>query len=360
MIVSEPADQNGLTWEASLYEHSASAGMESGGEKAYDERGAFMARRLSAQSWLQRVDLATLRLFVATCETGSIAGGGEREHVAASAVSKRITDLEHLCDTALLDRGARGVVPTPAGETLLHHARAVMVDLARLRMDMGEYARGVRGVIRMVANLSAIMQFLPEDLGSFLAQHAHIRVDLQERTSADVKREVIAGRADLGVCSGIVAPDQELQVRPYREDKLVLVVPAGHALARRPMVAFAEALSYDQIGLPSGSAVHAALEAASAEAGLPYRLRMRVEGLETMCRMIQNGLGVGVMPDKAFGFLSSMGLLVAIPLSDIWAVRPIVVVARDFARLSPAARLLVDHLHKGGPAGQGEVQPGKR
>ena len=144
----------------------------------------------------RRLDLTSMQLFVAVCEEGSIARAAQREHLAASAVSKRLSDLESSVDTALLYRHARGVDLTPAGETFLHHARTVLFNMDRLQVDLDEYAAGIKGHVRVHANISAIVQFLPEDLAGFSAAHPQIKIDLQEHVSTDIARAVAEiGRA---------------------------------------------------------------------------------------------------------------------------------------------------------------------
>jgi DNA-binding transcriptional LysR family regulator len=128
----------------------------------------------SERSFARRIDLTSLQLFVAVCELGSIGRAAEREFIAASAVSKRLSDLEAV-DTQLLYRHSRGVRLTPAGESLLHHARTVLYGLERMQGELSEYADGVRGHVRMHANISAIVQFLPEDLGAFAREHSRSR-----------------------------------------------------------------------------------------------------------------------------------------------------------------------------------------
>ena len=108
---------------------------------------------------------------MAVCELGSIGRAAEREFIAASAVSKRLSDLEATLETPLLYRHTRGVDLTPAGESLLHHARSVLFSLEKMQAELSEYADGVRGHVRIHANISAIVQFLPEDLGAFTREH---------------------------------------------------------------------------------------------------------------------------------------------------------------------------------------------
>lgn len=309
----------------------------------------------SDRNFARRVDLTSLQLFVAVCELGSIGRAAEREFIAASAVSKRLSDLEATLETPLLYRHTRGVDLTPAGESLLHHARSVLFGLEKMQAELSEYADGVRGHVRIHASISAVVQFLPEDLGSFIRQHGEVKIDLEEHLSTEVARAVQEGAADLGVCNtgglGRTALG-ELQTLPYRQDRLVLVMPHGHALQGQDAVPFVDTLAFDHVGLHANSSIYLSMHQAAQQAGRVIRLRIRVSGLDTMCRMIDNGLGVGVMPHRAFELVRGAGDLACVPLADAWATRRIELLARDFSTLPVTARLLVDHLH-----GQAGAEP---
>ena len=298
----------------------------------------------SERSFARRIDLTSLQLFVAVCELGSIGRAAEREFLAASAISKRLSDLETAVDTALLYRHSRGVTLTPAGESLLHHARTVLFGLERMQGELSEYAEGVRGHVRVHANISAIFQFLPEDLGTFARMHSQIKIDLQEHLSPEVLHAVQEGATDLGICNTGSHGASALQSRPYRTDRLVLVVPQGHTLSARDAIHFEEVLDWDIIGLHAGSSISLSMRAAAATAGRPLRQRIQVTGLDAMCRMIDNGLGIGLLPDRAFALMHGIGRLQAVPLQDAWAQRELRLVARDFDALPVTARLLAEHL----------------
>ena len=299
---------------------------------------ATRARHLARQ-----LDLTSLALFVAVAEEGSIARAAEREAIAASAVSKRVAELEGVVGTALLERQARGVRLTPAGHSLLQHARGVLHGVQKMRNDLREYAQGVRGSVRVHASMSAIVQFLPEDLGRFVRTHAQVKIDLEEHLSSDVERAVAEGAADFGICHASRAPGA-LQVRPYRHDQLALIAPPALFRKTPATIDFAETLGFDHVGLHAGSSIALAMHHAAAEAGGTVRLRFRVTGLDAMCRMIAGGLGVGVMPKRAFELIHGRSDLRCIPLRDAWAARQISLVARDFDSLPATAQALVTHL----------------
>lgn len=295
------------------------------------------------RSFTRRLDLTSLQLFVAVCELGSIGRAAEREFIAASAISKRLSDLEAALGAPLLYRRPRGVELTPAGETFLHHARSVLFSLDRMQGELSEFAQGVRGHVRIHANLSAIMQFLPDDLAGFTSLHPQVKLDLEEHVSSEVVRAVRDGDADIGICNA-PGPVDDLQSRRYRQDRLVVAVPRRHALAAQRAVWYEETLDHDQIGLQGNSALDLAMRRAAAAAGKDIQLRIRVTGLDALCRMVHNGLGIGLIPDRAFALLQGVGDLQAVPLRDDWAVRDIDLLARDFSSLPVTARLLVDHL----------------
>ena len=301
----------------------------------------------SERSFARRIDLTSLQLFVAVCELGSIGRAAEREYIAASAVSKRLSDLEAAVDTALLYRHSRGVTLTPAGESLLHHARNVLYGLERMQGELSEYADGVRGHVRMHATISSIVQFLPEDLGSFAREHSQIKIDLQEHLSADVLQAVHEGTADIGICNMGQTNPNGLQTRPYRADHLVLVAPEDHPLTERTAVSFEEVMDWDVVGLHGGSSISLAMRGAAARSGAALRQRIQVTSLDAMCRMIDNGLGVGLIPHRAFELMHGVGRLRSVPLTDPWAQRTLSLVARDFDALPVTSRLLVEHLGKG-------------
>jgi DNA-binding transcriptional LysR family regulator len=302
-----------------------------------------MTPKSSERNFARRIDLTSLQLFVAVCELGSIGKAAEREFIAASAVSKRLSDLEATLGTALLYRHTRGVGLTPAGESLLHHARSVLFSLEKMQGELSEYADGVRGHVRVHASISAIVQFLPEDLGAFIHTHPEVKIDLEEHLSTEVVRAVAEGAADLGICNTADGVG-ELQTLPYRTDKLVLIVPKGHILRAQAAIHFEASLDYDQVGLHTNSSIYIAMQQAAVKVGRTMKLRIHVTGLDAMCRMIHNGLGVGVMPQRAFELMHGVGELESIELLDDWALRHINLVARDFSTLPVTARLLVEHL----------------
>ncbi len=290
-----------------------------------------------------RFDLQTLKAFVSVVEEGSIAAAAAREHLVASGISKRIAELEREAGMALLYRQHKGVTPTPAGSALFHHAKQTLLHLKRIESDLSEYAQGVRGHVRIFANTSAIVQFLPEDLAAFLARHPEIKIDLEETTSWVIVEAVENGVADIGVCPGHV-PTAGLQVFPYHDDRLLVVTRAGHPLSKRKSVRLGDTLDYDHVGLHEGSSLHRSIAQAADALNRTVKLRIQVKGFDGLRRMVQAGHGVGILPEgSVLPYLKIMGLA-AVPLNEAWAQRRFQLCVRDLAALPVPARLLVESL----------------
>jgi DNA-binding transcriptional LysR family regulator len=290
-----------------------------------------------------RFDILTLQLFVAIVEEQSIAKAAEREHIAASAVSRRISDLESILKVELLMRHPKGIDLTPAGVALLRHARLILGNLVRMEAELTEYESGLRGLVRLVANKSAILQSLPDDLASFLAQHPMVRIDLEEGISPGIIEAIADNAADIGIFgANIPAPD--LQTFPYREDELVAVMPLRHPLASKASVRFADLIEYDFVCLEKGSSIETLCVRAAGGLGRQLKQRVRVSGFDALFRMVETGLGIGLVPWQIALGRARPGGVICIPLAEPWSRRRLSIAVRDLASLPVTARLLVEHL----------------
>src|SRR6202007_3488634 len=189
-----------------------------------------------------------LRLFLSVVEAGSITHGAERMHLAIAAASTRIRNMEAALGTPLLRRERQGVQPTPAGRTLVHHARMLLQQAERMHGELAQYAEGIKGQVRLLSNTTALTEFLPEPLSDFLASHPQVNIDLEERLSDEIVAAVAEGTADIGIVAG-TEDVTGLEVFPFRVDRFVLVTAARHPLAAKERIGFADALDYDFVGL---------------------------------------------------------------------------------------------------------------
>lgn len=291
-------------------------------------------------------DIDSLALFVRAAELHSLTKAAEASHIGAAAASRRIALLEHRFKTSLLERSPRGVELTPAGMSLLTHAKALLAQLNGMEADMSDHAAGRKGVLRILANTSAMTEFLPDDLVSFSRSHPDIRVMVAELWSPEIRSALLAGEADIGiVMEGI--PTDGLDSHPYRSDRLAAITPREHDLATRDDMKFDDVLDYDLIALESGSSMMRLLTEQAVVIEKPLRLRVQVRSFEVVCRMVQSGLGIGLLPFQAAKALAQSLDLVVRALPEGWAERNMLVCTKKDRVPNVSSNLLLDHLRAG-------------
>ena len=290
-----------------------------------------------------RFDLVDLQLFVAVAETRSITNGALRVHLALASASERIKGLEAAFGVTLLRRGRRGVELTPAGESLLDHARVVLHNVEAMRGDLAAFSRGVKATVRLLANTSGLSEYLPKALAAFLSQHPHISIDVEERESGEIANAILSGAAELGLAAEHTLPDSIERI-PFSEDRLVLVAARHDELANRRQVDFREVVERDFVGLIASSAFHAHVTGHAARLGVRLRFRARLNNFDAIGQMVAAGIGVAVMPDVAAKRCARSTKINVIRIRDTWSNRRLVICARSFKSLPRPVRQLADHL----------------
>jgi DNA-binding transcriptional LysR family regulator len=286
-------------------------------------------------------DLTDLRLFIFVAELKSLTRAAERMHLSLAAASNRMKELEARFGMRLLYRENKGVLLSPAGETLLGHAQQFMQQVERLKSDMQQYNNGIKGHIRIFANTTAVTEFMPQVLGAFLAAHPQVNVALEERLNQDIIRGVQEGTADIGIAAGPVQ-GQGLEIINFSTDRLVLATALGHPLAKAGSVSFAQTLEYPHVGLHEGSTLQHFLNRVVSDSGEHLNLRIQVRGFDAMCRMVEADVGIGILPQSA-GLRHSQSMKLAlVELSDPWAVRERSVIVQKLESLPVYARELVE------------------
>ncbi|MFN3437437.1 MAG: LysR family transcriptional regulator [Acidovorax sp.] len=291
---------------------------------------------------VSRLDFVTLKLFLAIVEEQSFSKAAERECIAASAVSKRIADLEIALHVQLLHRQRKGMQPTEAGEALLHYARSILRDVARLEGELADYAMGARGVVRVVASESSLMAFVPRALETFNAKHPNIRVDIRALVSSESILALLEGDADLGICWGPSAA-QGLDIVPCFIDRLMVVVPFTHPLSEFKNLRFSDIVDYEFIQQEAKSTVQALLERSAVELGRQLRTRIRTSSYDSACSMAQAGFGIAIVPDTYSLKFATTRTMAVIPLNEPWAARQFNLCTRESRDISGQTRILLNH-----------------
>ena len=295
---------------------------------------------------MKDLDLTSLRMFVAICDTRRIALVAESEGLVPSAISKRMDKLEAYIGTALLTQLGRGVEPTVAGLALAEQARTLLLDANRIVQDMQSHRAGATEIVRLTSTDSPAAGLLLDDFSDFLSQPAHRAIRFKLLAGKSRTAVVLAikdGSAHFGVLWDSVDLS-DFQTLPYRSDQLAVVTDRNHPLARHRQVMAAETMDFEHILISSGKVVVAMLQRTKALDLSKLSIRGEVDSFESAFRLVSAGNGICVAPVAVATKSAKHLSLAVIPLGDAWASRRYIIAYRDENALTPAARLLVHHL----------------
>jgi DNA-binding transcriptional LysR family regulator len=292
---------------------------------------------LTVQSLIRRVDLFTLRLFLAAIEEGQIGRAAFREHLAASAATKRIQDLEDLLGMKLFDRSARGVVPSAAGRIVEKYARAAIAAMEDLRRDLAELSEGVRGRVAIAAPGLMISQFVAREIRDFSQRFPAVEIVLLSGQNAEVLRALHEGEVDIAVFSHVEGAAYDgIESVECRNDRLVAVLPIGHPLAQEKSVTLEALLDQDLISLGEGTTVTSQLRHAALRIGRQPRIRYTVAAVDAARGLVSAGLGIALQPGSV-PYDDERDRVRTLPVDGPWAARSYRIGYLAARPLSPAA-----------------------
>ncbi|MGM8851877.1 LysR substrate-binding domain-containing protein [Salinicola halophyticus] len=288
-------------------------------------------------------DLASLNIFLCVAEEKSLTRASVRAHIAVSAVSKRIAELEGRIGVPLFVRFARGVELTSAGETLLVHVRRVFFSIDEMDEELASFSDEIRGSVKVYATTSALSQFLPFDIATFSKKYPKISLDIEGRVGGAILRLLKNGDADLGVFAAQAIPDN-IDVFRYRTYDLAVAVPLNHPLADKPLICYKELRDCSIIAQHAESLLYEHLENEAGKLGFKLKVSVRVSSFDCMCQLVACQYGLAVMPRETIEVYAKSIPIIAVGLDETWASRDLIIGVKSNRILDPAVKALVEHL----------------
>ena len=289
------------------------------------------------------LDFIDLRLFCQIVEAGSITRGAERANLSLAAASERLSGVEHVLGVPVFDRTPKGVQLTPAGQMLHIHARLILAQIEQMHDEMRPYTSGIKSRIRVLSITAGVREILPQQLAGFLASHPNIDIDLEERSSGEIIEAVAAGFADVGIVTDAVGPGR-LQTFPLGFERLVVVVSRSSPFAVSESITFRDVVQCDMISLGKTSALDQKLGRLAAGLGYQIKVRVRLTSFEAVCRTVEAGVGVAIMPQTAANRYVDMMQIRAIPLSDNWSALQLMLCVNQVEKLPSHTKELLSFL----------------
>ena len=288
-------------------------------------------------------DSVTARLILLLAETGSIGRAAEREGIASSAVSRRVSDLEARLGVVLFDRSAHGVKLTKAGEAYADGCRTVLRSIADLDAIMADFSSGQRGSLRLACTSSALTGRLPELLAKFAARQPGIEIAISEMGAAKALLALDEGQADIAIVSDNY-DFSRFEIRPFEDERIWVLAPPDHPLASeikpRKSIAFEAVLRHPVIGIHHAGSLDRLLTEAAGKSGGALTEALRVESFPALVRMVEAGFGIGFLRSTSLHLLAGTDLVCA-PLAEPWAMRQLLVARRKSSPLSAAMKSFI-------------------
>lgn len=287
------------------------------------------------------MQLESLKMFVDVVETGSFSRAAQLNHVTQSAVSQQIRALENRYEQRLLSRSARQVTPTPAGERLFRGCKEILARFSEVEQEIREQATEVSGTCNVSCIYSVGLHELHTIQKELLRTHPKVNVRLNYRRSDQVYDDVILGAADLGLVA-YPQPRAGVDIVPFREDKMALVLPPGHPLATKGKVTMTAIAGLPFIAFDREAPSRKGIDKLFRDKGLEINPTMEMDNVETIKRAVELGLGISILPVPTVEREVASGTLITKVFTEPGFVRPIGILVRKGKYLSRASQSVLD------------------
>lgn len=289
--------------------------------------------------------IETLKVFCDVVETGSFSVAASQNFITQSAVSQQLRTLESKYRCKLLERGRSGAKPTTAGDILYRASREILEKYREIETQLQESGKIVSGPLRIAIVYSVGLHELPPYMKEYLRQFPQVNVHVEYSRPSKIYDDAIAGRVDLGIVA-YPAKHPQITVLPFREDKLVVVCPPGHALAAAKKLTLARLDGETFVGYDRDIATRKALDQLFRDRGINAHYVGEYDNIETIKRAVEIGQGVSIVPLAAVQHEAEHGTLKVVQLADETIMRPLGIVHKKGRHLSPAAVRFIEVLRR--------------
>jgi DNA-binding transcriptional LysR family regulator len=296
---------------------------------------------------MPEMELRDLEYFLACIEQGSITAAARRVHAAQPTLSHALARLERELGERLIERKPRAALRvTPAGELLAARARIALGALKAFEFDLSQLRGQVRGHLRIACIQSLNATLLPQVLVRFLQKYPDVQVEAHTVAAEEIARRIGDGQEDVGILASPVraagnspsgfTPLGGLNHHALYRERFAVVVPFGHAFAKRRSVALVSLAAERLVLVPESSFTGAVIGEAFARAGVVPKVVMAIASTEALCEAVRRGVGITVLPD---GYRVKAGYrLRSVPLRDPTPMRDVGLVMLGDEHATPAAR----------------------
>ena len=291
------------------------------------------------------MQLETLKIFCDLVETKSLSRAAERNFVTQSAVSQQVRGLEEKFKRRLLERtrGGREVGLTEEGEVFYQESRQIVAAYAQLEERMRTLTGTVSGTVHVATVYSIGLHELPAVIRRFMGEHPEAKIDLEYSRTTRIVRDVLAGTVELGV---VAYPEKKrgLSVVPLGGDRLVLICPPGHPLAKHKKVRARDLNNQDFVLFERDIPTRRAIDKILRAQGVSVKRVAEFDNIETIKRAVEVGIGAAIVPSPSVIDEARVGSLAVVALAEPEWTRAVGVIYRSDRTLGTAAKKFIQLL----------------
>ena len=287
--------------------------------------------------------IETFQVFCDLVETTSFSEAAARNGISQSAVSQQIRALEERFKVTLLERGRRNFSVTPEGEVFLKAAQSILKAYYSIGQDLGTMRDVVAGPLTIATVYSIGFHELPPYLENFRTRFPEVDLQVHYRRSNQVYADVSENLADLG----LVAYPQErkgVEIEPAWKDKLVVICPPNHPLAKRESLDLKAIAGQRFISFEPDLPTRKAIDDMFTQAGIQVKEVVEFDNIETVKRGVIIENAISIVPSESVQSEVKSGTLVQITINGKFVWRPLGIVRRRNKVITPAMREMIQLL----------------
>lgn len=284
------------------------------------------------------MDLTLMRSFLAVVEHGGVTEAAAHLGVSQSALSRRLAQLQEELGIKLLERAGRGLVLTELGKLAWTEFGSLVQRYDSLKKRLLDHKNLQAGVIRIGGGATAVGFLLPARIAKFGKHYPDVVFQLKEAGSRDTEEAVLRGDLELGVVT-LPVKSGELEVRPWVQDRIVLVAGKGHPWATKRKVAVQQLNGQAIVGFEAGTAVRRLIDGTLHQANVQVNVAMELRSVAAILQMVE--------ATQSLAFVSELAVAhgrTPIAVTGLHIVRDLALVWRAGRSLSPASERFAQFL----------------
>ncbi|HKG20571.1 MAG TPA: LysR family transcriptional regulator [Blastocatellia bacterium] len=294
--------------------------------------------------------IESLKVFCDLIDTRSFSKAASKNFISQSAVSQQVKTLEDRFERKLVERSRNGLVATAAGEAFYQGCREILDRFSTLTEEMKGLGNVVAGQVRVATIYSVGLHELSPVVKRFIKSYPQVNIHIEYSRTNKVYDDVLSGAIDLGIVA-YPSPRPQIEIIPFRSDRLVLVCSPEHQLAARKRIDLASLGGQRFIGFERDIPTRKAIDKILRANRVSVRYVMEFDNIETIKRSVEADLGITIVPRATVENEVRAGTLVAVNFTQSF-LRPIGIIHRKGKNFTLAARKLLTMLTEAGAGDQ--------